>query len=91
MGKVHPKVDEAIETLNMGDSPTRRRLLQGWTEASVVRDFEVLQDETERVVRTRIGTQSSTPDEVLSVIIRLIERAREISLRSWREAAKRAD
>jgi len=29
MGKVHPKVDEAIETLNMGDSPTRRRLLQG--------------------------------------------------------------
>jgi simple sugar transport system substrate-binding protein len=29
MGKVHPKVDEAIETLNMRDNPTRRRLLQG--------------------------------------------------------------
>jgi simple sugar transport system substrate-binding protein len=29
MGKVHPKVDEAIETLNMGDGPTRRRLLAG--------------------------------------------------------------
>src|SRR5215472_6159628 len=29
MGKVHPKVDEAIETLNMRDNPTRRRLLEG--------------------------------------------------------------
>jgi simple sugar transport system substrate-binding protein len=29
MGKVHPKVDEAIQTLNMGDGPTRRRLLAG--------------------------------------------------------------
>jgi simple sugar transport system substrate-binding protein len=29
MGKVHPKVDEAIETLNMQDGPTRRRLLAG--------------------------------------------------------------
>ena len=29
MGKVDPKVDEAIETLNMNDGPTRRRLLAG--------------------------------------------------------------
>jgi len=29
MGKVAPKVDEAIETLNMRDSPTRRRLIAG--------------------------------------------------------------
>ena len=29
MGKIHPKVDEAIETLNMKDGPTRRRLLAG--------------------------------------------------------------
>jgi simple sugar transport system substrate-binding protein len=29
MKKVPPKVDEAIETLNMKDSPTRRRLLMG--------------------------------------------------------------
>jgi simple sugar transport system substrate-binding protein len=29
MGKVAPKVDEAIETLNIRDSPTRRRLLTG--------------------------------------------------------------
>ncbi len=29
MRKVDPKVDEAIETLNMRDNPTRRRLLQG--------------------------------------------------------------
>jgi hypothetical protein len=29
MDKVHPKVEEAIDTLNMSDSPTRRRLLKG--------------------------------------------------------------
>ncbi len=29
MRKVDPKVDEAIETLNMKDSPTRRTLLSG--------------------------------------------------------------
>jgi simple sugar transport system substrate-binding protein len=29
MRRVHPKVDEAVETLNMRDSPTRRTLLSG--------------------------------------------------------------
>src|SRR6185437_10033529 len=29
MKRVDPKVDEAIQTLNMGDSPTRRKLLAG--------------------------------------------------------------
>ena len=29
MRKVDPKVDEAIQTLNMKDGPTRRRLLAG--------------------------------------------------------------
>ena len=29
MRNVHPKVEEAIDTLNMKDSPTRRRLLKG--------------------------------------------------------------
>src|SRR6202046_783048 len=29
MDKVHPKVEEAIEKLNMKDGPTRRRLLKG--------------------------------------------------------------
>jgi simple sugar transport system substrate-binding protein len=29
MDKVHPKVEEAVETLNMRDTPTRRRLLKG--------------------------------------------------------------
>ena len=39
MGKVHPKVDEAIETLNMRDNPTRRRLLRapGWSARRVPR------------------------------------------------------
>jgi simple sugar transport system substrate-binding protein len=34
MGKVDPKVDEAIERLNMRDGPTRRRLLAGTGLAS---------------------------------------------------------
>ena len=29
MDKVPPKVEEAIETLNMQDGPSRRRLLKG--------------------------------------------------------------
>ena len=29
MGRVHPKIDEAIETLNMKDGPSRRKLLTG--------------------------------------------------------------
>jgi simple sugar transport system substrate-binding protein len=29
MRKIHPKVDEAIQTLNMKDGPSRRKLLQG--------------------------------------------------------------
>jgi len=29
MDRIDPKVDEAIQTLNMKDGPTRRRLLKG--------------------------------------------------------------
>jgi signal transduction histidine kinase len=66
-----------------------RRHRQSWTEQSLSRDFEVLKEEAERVIRGRVVASPGETDEALAVVTRLIHRAHDISLRSWREAAKR--
>ncbi|HEX4681253.1 MAG TPA: ATP-binding protein [Gemmatimonadaceae bacterium] len=68
-----------------------RRQRQGWSEPSVARDFQVLREEVERVIRGRIAASSADTEQALVVVQRLIERAETISLRSWREASRRSD
>ncbi len=53
MDKVDPKVDEAIETLNMKDGPTRRRLLKGTGLVSATAAASAL--------LAACGSSSSTP------------------------------
>jgi len=69
----------------------RRRQRQGWSEASVARDFAILRDEAERVIRERVTASSEDLEQAFVVVQRLIERAEGISLRAWREAGRRSD
>jgi simple sugar transport system substrate-binding protein len=61
MGKVDPKVDEAIETLNMKDGPTRRRLLAGTGLFSATAAASALLTACASSSTTPTSTKSSTP------------------------------
>jgi signal transduction histidine kinase len=81
---------DATEIQRMiGDRHGLRRYLQGWSEASVRRDFAVLGEELERAVRERIPARSVDVDRALSVVMELLARVEEISCQVWRERHRR--
>jgi hypothetical protein len=72
-----------------------RRRTQGWTDAAVRRDYEVLWEEIERAVRDAGRSSPSAADRpqgeidgAIGVLGRLVGRAAEISLAAWAEAAE---
>jgi len=64
MGKVAPKVDEAIETLNMRDSPTRRRLIAGAGLVSATAAASALMTACSSSSNTAGATSSATSSAV---------------------------
>jgi hypothetical protein len=88
-GQVADLLNDATEvqrTISERHGVRRRR--QGWSEASITREFQILFEEVARVLRHRIPG-SSKIEEAMTVLRRLIERAAEISRQSWREAGRR--
>jgi hypothetical protein len=63
-----------------------RRLAQGWSEASVRREFEILREEVEAAIRTHVPTGTGDVDAAIGVIGRVIERGLENSIGAYRHA-----
>ena len=64
-----------------------RRYAQGWDEAAVCRDHQILREEVERTVRRLLVGPSPDGNAALTVLLRLIDRAEGISVAAWRRAA----
>ena len=63
----------------------RRRL--HWPETGLVREYEILHEEVERVLRhSGAGLAGHAVEEALLILQRLLDRARDISLRAFRSA-----
>ena len=62
MGKIDPKVDETIQTLNMKDGPTRRRLLQGTGLVSATAAASALLAACSSSGNASAGTSSAAKD-----------------------------
>ena len=73
----------------IADRHGRRRYSQRWVEEEVKREYELLREEIERVVRARIPGSPEATGEALLVIGRLLQRVDEISRTAWREASRR--
>ena len=71
----------------IADRHGARRHAQGWDEAAVRRDHQILREEVERVVRERMGRKNADGDAALTVLLRFIDRAEAISVAAWRRAA----
>ena len=71
----------------IADRHGARRHAQGWDEAEVRRDHQILREEVERAVLARTGRASAEGDAALTVLLRLIDRAEAISVAAWRRAA----
>jgi signal transduction histidine kinase len=65
----------------------RHRL--GWSEAHLRREYAILRDEIDTLVRQTAASGGVDVALALSVLHRLLARALEISLRGWRHAASR--
>jgi signal transduction histidine kinase len=90
--------DEAPSLLRDGTAIQRtvadhhgaRRHAQGWTEAAVRRDHQVLREVVESVVRARVaetGDDAGAAD-ALAVLAGMIEHVEAVSVRAWRRAAQ---
>jgi hypothetical protein len=69
-----------------------RRHAQGFHEAAVRRDHQILREEVERAVRGRLrppGGAAAALGEAVHVLLGLIDRTEVISVRAWRQAAER--
>jgi hypothetical protein len=64
-----------------------RRHAQGWSEAGMRRDYQVLREEVARAVRGRLGAERPGLDDALRVVTGLIDRAEAVSVGAWRRAA----
>ncbi|HEX2093930.1 MAG TPA: ATP-binding protein [Longimicrobiaceae bacterium] len=74
-----------VQALISGRHAVQRRRL-GWSEAALVREYEILREEVESALRQAAGAMSeSAVDESLAVVRRLLARATEISLRAFRD------
>ncbi|HEX5073227.1 MAG TPA: ATP-binding protein [Gemmatimonadaceae bacterium] len=71
----------------IADRHGARRHAQGWDEAAVRRDHQILREEVARAVLGRTGRASAEGDAALTVLLRLIDRAEAISVAAWRRAA----
>jgi signal transduction histidine kinase len=86
---------EAAELLKDGSAIQRaiaeahgaRRHAQGFDEAAVRRDHEILREEVERAVRKRLRPGSTEVDAAVRVLIGLVDRAEAMGVRAWRRAA----
>jgi PAS domain S-box-containing protein len=77
----------------IADHHGARRHAQGWTEAAVRRDHQILREELARAVRSRIRARSRTGlgpnvEEALHMVLHLVDHAEAVSVSAWRRAAK---
>jgi len=66
----------------------RRRREQGWTETAVRRDHQLLREELERAVRTRLRGRASNAgvEEAVQLLLRLVSNAESVSVNAWHHA-----
>jgi hypothetical protein len=66
----------------------RRRHGQGWTETAVRRDHQLLREEIERAVRTRLRGRASAAgvEEGVQLLLQLVQNAESVSTSAWRRA-----
>ncbi|HYD54034.1 MAG TPA: ATP-binding protein, partial [Gemmatimonadaceae bacterium] len=73
----------------IADAHGSRRFAQGWDEAAVRRDYQILREEIERAIRGRLRAGADV-DAAIAVLIRLIERAEAVGIAGWRQASAAA-
>jgi PAS domain S-box-containing protein len=89
-GRDAPKLlrDGSAIQHTIADHHGRRRRAQGWTESAVHRDHELLREELERAVRGRLRgrARTSSVEEAVQLLLRLISNAERVSVEAWHHA-----
>jgi PAS domain S-box-containing protein len=65
-----------------------RRQAQGWPEAAVRREYEILREVMEQAVRARVPVDSAGAPAAIRALFGLLDRAEASSLGAWRRATQ---
>jgi PAS domain S-box-containing protein len=68
-----------------------RRQQQGWSEAGLRREFEILRDEMDSTLNAAAPEAAADVDAVRTVLHRLLDRAEEVSIQGMRAGAASSD
>lgn len=71
----------------ISESHGARRFAQGWSEAALRREHQLLRDAIGHAVRSRLGSRANDLSEALSVLMRITERTQILGLAAYRYAA----
>jgi signal transduction histidine kinase len=79
----------------IADQHGARRFAQGWREAALRRDYQILREEIERAVRDRLreggeAERAADVDVAVRVLLGLVDRAEAVSVQTWRRVADEA-
>ena len=89
-GRDAPKLlrDGSVIQRAIAEHHGRRRHEQGWTETAVRRDHQLLREEIERAVRTRLRGRGSSAgvEEGIRLLLQLVHNAEGLSASAWRRA-----
>ena len=69
----------------IADLHGRQRIALGWSEEQIAREYVILEDEVERVVRTSLRTTTADIDAALEVVRSVLRAAATASLRGARQ------
>ncbi len=72
----------------IADAHGARRHTQGWDEAALRRDYQIIREEVERAVRRSLRGHGTDADAAVDVLLRLMDRTEAISIAAWRRAAE---
>jgi hypothetical protein len=74
----------------IADAHGQRRHAQGWPDAALHREYEILRAIVEEVVRSRVPADAPDAEPAIDTLLTLLQRAEMASRRAWQRAASQS-
>jgi signal transduction histidine kinase len=90
-GHPTPLIQDGIEIQRLiAERHGAQRARLGWTEATLMRECEILSEEVDRALRHRLGDAGGRIDEAIAVVRRQLDEAARVGMRALERARSQA-
>jgi PAS domain S-box-containing protein len=86
--EAHALLADSTDILRaIAEAHGQRRHAQGWPDAALHREYEILREVVEAAVRSRVPADATNSATAIDTLLTLLRRAETISRRAWQRAA----